>query len=175
MECDEVRDRLVALHDDELSRSEAVQVREHLVACPACARADRRLRSSVPSRPFVADDALRARLAEALDPALILAMAARPVEPPPPPRPRLWQIAGRAASVPVGAVVVYVVLLAASFGWGVSNWWSLQIVGSGDPAGVASGAAAGVAPSVETASPAGTAIPADQFRPAAWDPTAPEH
>lgn len=160
MECDEVRDRLVALHDDELSPSEGVQVREHLADCGSCTRTNRRLRGSIPVPPSFSGDDLRARLARQLDPNLILAMADRPPKAaatPTPPESALWRGITHVASVPVGAVVVYVVLLAASFGWGVSNWWTLSSLR---------------APTAESPLPSGTAIPADQFRPAAYDPSA---
>jgi anti-sigma factor RsiW len=161
MVCDEVRDRLVALHDDELSPSEVAQVREHVATCPSCAGANRRIVRSTPTAPsFGPGDALRARLSQQLDPSLILALAERPVVVAPRralPLSVVWRGFTHVASIPVGAVVVYILLLAASFGWGVSNWLTLSALR---------------APATESPTPTGTEIPADQFRPAAWDPSA---
>lgn len=170
MECDEVRGRLVALHDDELSPSEGVQVREHVGRCISCGARERRLRATLPSPAFgPLPDAVRARFSAALDPSLILALAEEPVERVRPvPLRGVWSAVTRAASVPMGAVVVYLVLLAGSFAWGVSNWWTLAALREPSAIGARPSAGATGAPTAVS----GTAIPADQFRPAAYDPSA---
>ena len=76
---------------------------------------------------------------------------------------------------------VDVVLLVGSFAWGASNWWTLNnltpdslTLDSLPEQGIAGavGAPPGGAAIVRPDAPGGTAIPADQFRPAAWDPSA---
>jgi anti-sigma factor RsiW len=175
MNCDEVRERLVALHDDELSPSEAVQVREHVARCASCTGTERALVEFRPTPPaWRPPDAVRDRLDRALDPALLFALAEAPIPVAhPTPKRAFWPGVRRATSVPLGAVVMYVVLLVGSFAWGVSNWWTLNTLPEPTVAGApapAPGTAIVRPPAPDAVG--GTAIPADQFRPAAWDPSA---
>jgi hypothetical protein len=158
MRCSEVGERLVAWRDDELGRSERILVEEHVRGCAACAEADRRLRASLPAPSRSAPPDVLRRLEHRLDPDRILALADQPG-----PRARAPWLASwllgvgggwrRPIPVSAGAVLVYLVLLAGTFGWGLSGWWSLR----------------GSAPSLQ--SPAhGPVVPAEQFRPAAYAP-----
>jgi anti-sigma factor RsiW len=164
--CNEVVPRLVAWQDGELSRSEATQLEEHVAGCASCARAHHRLALTLPMPPLPPPARLRRRLAAALDVDAILAAAEQPEEPAPA-APSwaswCWRSFARPSSVPYGAVLAYLALLAATFGWGASNWWALQQADS----------TATAAPSRAVGGRPGTAtgeIPAHQFRPAAYDP-----
>lgn len=164
MTCDEVQDRLVAWHDDELSPSEAVQVGEHVATCPRCARSSHRLADALPLPPPRAPTHVLRRLDRALDVDALLAEAERPI-PRVVPRgsvaSRAWRSFTVPASVPAGAVALYIGLLAATFVWGVSNWWTLSSLRGGH----ATPAAATAIHGIERG-----AIPADHFRPASYDP-----
>lgn len=161
MGCSEVLPRLVAWQDGELSPSESTQVREHVAGCTACARAHHKLAITMPLPTPPAPAAVRRRLDRALDVDWILAEAARPPEPEPAPQgwpTRLALALSQRSSIPLGALLAYLALLAATFGWGASNWWALHR--TGDP------------PAAAQTVPTAGAIPAHQFRPAAYDPEA---
>ncbi|MEZ4236713.1 MAG: zf-HC2 domain-containing protein [Myxococcota bacterium] len=155
--CNEVIPRLVAWQDGELSPGEATQVSEHVAGCAGCARAHHRLAITAPLPPPAPPAAVQRRLAAAFDVDAILAAAEAP-EPAVPPAPSwasaAWAHLARPSAVPRAAVLVYLALLAAALGWGASNWWALRDTG---------------AVALDPAHPSG-AIPASQFRPAAYDP-----
>jgi hypothetical protein len=156
MVCSEVRERLVPWHDGEVGPSEDELIRGHLARCSSCARFDQRLRHTLPTPPALAPPPeVQQRLARALDVDLLLQQASAPVSRPPTPWWRqTWRALARPAQVPVGAVMVYAMLLLASFAWGLSSWWALPV---------------GQVP-MDAAS---SDIPADQFRPASFEPDAP--
>lgn len=123
MDCAETRDRLVALDDGELGRSEGQATLDHLASCAPC-RDRRALLQRVTPRPHRAPPpAILARL-QALDVDAVLAAApSRPgagVGPQGAP-PRLL---GRRVEVPLAAVMLYAFALAAVTAWGLSNWWA---------------------------------------------------
>jgi hypothetical protein len=108
------------------------------------------LRAVTPRRPALAvPDEVRRRLAERLDTDLILAAAARAVEPVP------WSLRARAflrrdAQIPMPMVVAYAALLALAVSAAVIGWWSAP-------------------PPVEVADrPA--LVPAEQYEPASFRP-----
>ncbi len=145
MGCREVRDRLVAWQDDELSRGEAAQLEDHLRSCAECRRKERALADA---RPEPGPEAVRAALDVRLDVDLLLAAARTPPAAPTPiERLRAWM--GREARVPMGLVVAYVAVLFAAIGFGLS-----ALLPGSPPA-----------TTLTDVQP----IPADQFRPAAWD------
>lgn len=152
MICSEVRERLIPWHDGEVGPSEAALLSEHVEGCASCAAFDQRLRATAPRPPPVKmPPDISARLDAAFD---IDALLAKASEPAPAPA-RSWWSSGRAlllrrTEVPLGAVVAYLLLLAASLAFGLSGWY-----GAPEPARTAG-------------SPEG--IPADQFRPAAFEP-----
>jgi hypothetical protein len=152
MVCSEVRERLVPWHDGEVGPSEDELIRGHLVGCPSCTRLDQRLRDTVPAPPQLSPPPeVQQRLARALDIDLLLQEASRPAPPPERLWMQTWRLLTRRAEVPVGAVMVYALLLFASFAWGLSSWWAL--------------------PTGQVPLDAASAdIPADQFRPAAFEP-----
>src|SRR5688572_30038098 len=145
MRCSEVRERLVAWRDGELGRSEQEQVEDHLLGCSGCAREDRRLVDARPRPGRLAPPAaVRARMLDRLDADRLLALADQR-EPAPVERraevPRIgsldWLRAqlGRPAPVSRGAALVYLMLLAGTFGWALSSWWSVPTTASPAPAG----------------------------------------
>lgn len=164
MSCSEVQDRLVAWQDGELSPGETLQVGEHLEGCAACARLEARLDAATPRARLAPPAGVRAALADRVSAEVILALAERPPAPPPPPSPaaRLGRWLRRDATVPRGAVAGYLVVLAVVVGWGLSSWWSLAALraADADPHRAAQTSPATGAPE----------IPADQWRPAAYNP-----
>jgi anti-sigma factor RsiW len=158
MRCDEVRERLVAWDDGELSASEAAQVAAHARRCPSCAAHGEALRAVTPRLPaLTVPDAVRRRLEERVDPARIFAAAAQPEATQP------WSNRARAflrreAQVPMPMVVAYAAVLTLAVSAAVVGWWSAP-----PPVAVAE------QPSL---------VPAEQFEPASFtpapDPAAPE-
>lgn len=154
MVCSEVRERLVPWHDGELGPSESALIEEHVSNCSQCASIDRRLQASMPQPPTCSPPPdIMARLDAAFDIDALLSAAQQ--------KPRTAQLSvwgrgrlwlGQRTSVPIGAVMVYLLLLAASFAWGVSGRWERS--------------------SPDSAALEGTTadIPADQFRPASFEP-----
>jgi anti-sigma factor RsiW len=180
--CNEVVPRLVAWQDGELSRSESVQLEEHVSGCASCARSHHRLALTLPLPPLPPPDAVRRRLAAALDVDAILAAAEEPEAPALAPSwiARCWRSIVRPSSVPFGAVLVYLSLLAATFGWGASNWWALRQAQPTSVTAARPGMEGPVdVPGMDRRGPADRQgphpgvhgeIPAHQFRPAAYDP-----
>lgn len=155
MDCGEAIQRLVALQDGELSPSEAVQVQEHLAACGACRMREYRLAAATPRDTLRIPPAVLARLSDRVSADVVLALADRPAANRPHPG---WvaRAAGwlrRDLEIPAAAVLGYVVLLAMSLGWAASSWLShpsIDVTGDG--------------------SHAASEIPAEQWRPAAYNP-----
>jgi predicted anti-sigma-YlaC factor YlaD len=161
MDCGEARQRLVALQDGELAPSEQVQVEEHLASCPSCRALEARLAAVTPRASLQVPPAMLARLEDRVATDVILALADRSANRPHPTwiaRAGRWL--RRDLEIPAGAVVGYLVLLAATLGWAVASWWSLQSQPSLDVASDAPGV--------------GSEIPAEQWRPAAYSPEADE-
>ncbi len=148
MDCAETRDRLVALDDGELGRSEAQHALEHLDGCASCRDRRALLQRATPFAHREPPPDVLARLAS-LDVDAILAGAPPRMGPPP-------RRFGRSVQVPLAAVMLYAFVLAAVTAWGLSNWWSnaetsTQIAGQVERSDV---------------------IPAQAWRPAAWTPDA---
>lgn len=125
MECSWVEDRLVALQDDELSRSERELVEEHLEHCPACADLEAHLAAVSPEPCLQVPADVQARLESAVSAALDEALAA-PVAPRSVGRieqTRRWLRRDRDLSN--GAMLAYAAALAICLGWGMSNWLAL--------------------------------------------------
>lgn len=155
MSCNEVLERLVPWHDGEVGPSEGELIAAHLASCPSCASWDRRLQATVPSRPALKPPpGIEARLDEAFDLDRLLARAEQPSAAPEGALGQARRLLSRRAEVPLGAVMVYMLLLVGSFAWGLSSWWALP---------------SGGRPPVEAAS---ADIPADQFMPASFEPRA---
>jgi len=153
MQCSEAEELLVPFHDGELPPSGLHLMCDHLARCPSCRALSEELRATTP-RPFLDPPlAVQRRLEAATDTDLILAGAARRRRAP---RSRQWsRWLARQAPVSRGMVLGYGLLLAATFGWGLANWYSLAA--STAPGGVAAPASA-------------SEIPADQYRPASYSP-----
>lgn len=163
MRCRTVRKRLVAHRDGELAPSEGVRVEEHLASCSRCAALDRRLQHVTP-RPLIdGESAWTPAMTRALDEAMDEAFE----HPAPVPRPAWDRLRDRLADetrVPTAALWVYAALLLLAVGWGAQNWHTaqqLQVALDDVPA----------QRTADTGLPSTpTALPADQFRPAAWAP-----
>jgi anti-sigma factor RsiW len=153
MRCDEVRERLVAWDDGELSPGEATQVGEHVRGCRACAARGEALRSVTPVAPqwAVPDHVLRA-LHERVTGDVVHAAAAPP-EVPDPIVVRLHRFLRREAQVPMAAVVGYAALLLLAVSLAVSGWWT-------------------AAPSRTVADQPST-LPSEQYEPASFQPAPP--
>ncbi|MCB9687643.1 MAG: zf-HC2 domain-containing protein [Alphaproteobacteria bacterium] len=159
MECHEVRDRLVAWQDGELSPGETVQLEEHLDGCSDCRRHERRLADATPRpellRPRMDQRVpahILAALADRVDADSILAAARRPEPAPPPHASRVASWLRAEARVPRGWMLVYAAVLFGAIGFGLSSLWSPT---APPPARVGS---------IDD-------IPAGQFQPASYDPT----
>ena len=159
MRCDEVRDRLVAWQDAELSPGEATRVEEHLAGCADCRLRERRLAAATP-RP----ELLRPRLDRRVPPDLLASLAervsaevvlaeARRVDPAPevPPARAVGAWLRSEARVPMGWILVYAALLFGAIGFGLSGLWNPT---------------APPQPRVTRAAD----NPSGQFQPAAYDP-----
>ncbi|HHO50444.1 MAG TPA: zf-HC2 domain-containing protein [Deltaproteobacteria bacterium] len=162
MRCREARDRLVAFQDGELSRSEREQLVEHLTGCTRCRELEQRLRAVTPApEPLQPPLHVQRRLRLALDVDTILTAAGdRPEVTAPGPIERLLRWLRRDLELPAAAAVAYVVILAAALGWGASNWWSLSTLQQ-------QRYAATHGPATQDS----PAIPAEHWRPAAYNPT----
>lgn len=127
MDCSWIEDRLVALQDDELSRSEHEVVTRHLQSCAACAELEQLLAGATPE-PFLQVPAeVQARLALAVDAAIDSALAEQATPAAPPSvveRSRRWLRRDRDLSN--GAMLAYAAALAICLGWGLSNWMAIQ-------------------------------------------------
>lgn len=148
MSCIDVRDRLVAWQDEELSPGETVLVAEHLDGCAACRDQERGLARATP-RPFLQipaamDRAALDRLHRALDVAA--------VTPAPRARPR--------PALPDLSRFAYAAILMTAIGFGLYQWSSARRL------------EAELASRIETPVPS-AAIPGDQYMPASWKPPAP--
>lgn len=149
MRCDEARDRLVALEDHELSRSEASLVRDHLKRCPRCTAHQEAL-AALRIAPFLAPPAeVWQRLDRACEPDRLWQRAHAPM-PRPAPHPALVWLR-QPVAMSQGAVMAWAAVLFASLTWGASAWFA--------PAPGASPAPGGA-----------SEIPADHYRPASYVP-----
>lgn len=153
MRCEEVRERLVAWDDGELSPGEATQVDEHVRSCRACAARDEALRAATPSAPqwSVPDHVLRA-LHERVTGDIVLAAAALP-EANVPVALRLHRFLRREAQVPMAAVVAYAALLVLAVSLAVTGWWTTT------PSG--------------TVADQPSTLPSEQYEPASFQPGTP--
>lgn len=126
MHCSWVEERLVALHDDELSRSEQAVVLEHLERCPTCSELEARLAGIELEPALVIPAGVQVQLASAIDAALDEAFA-QPWESTPPSaweQTRRWLRRDRDLSN--GAMLAYAAVLAVCVGWGLSNYLAVQ-------------------------------------------------
>lgn len=133
MHCSWVGERLVALHDDELSRSEEQLVIEHLEACPDCADLAGRLDAITPEDALVVPAAVQTRLEAAVDDALDTAFE-QPWQASPPgfwEQSRRWLRRDRDLSN--GAMLAYAAVLAICVGWGLSNYLAVQAMNQDEP------------------------------------------
>jgi len=157
MNCRYVRDRLVALQDDELPESTKRAVAAHLAVCTLCRGLERRLGRATP-RPFATlPPALEHKLWADLDRAVAVELANPPVA---------RSLADRLP--PAGfAAAGYLALLLVVFAWGLHNWSEARDLEARIGARpVAIGAVA------RNAGPLVT-IPSGEYRPASWSPTEP--
>jgi len=163
--CRAVRKRLVAYQDRELSPAETEQVAEHLGSCSGCAGLERRLAAITPRPCLQVDPETQQALWERLDTAVQEAMD----EVPHPRSESSWARAHRwlaeETRLPTAAVLAYAALLLLAVAWGASNWWAasqLQTRLEIQPTTTALDTP--ILPE---------AIPADQYRPAAYSPDDP--
>jgi anti-sigma factor RsiW len=152
MWCVEVRDRLVAWADGELSPGEATQVEAHVRTCATCARHDAALRGVTPRPRLVRPppEVMR-RLDRALDVDVLLARAAR--EPAPEALAvRMQRFLRHETSVPRAGVLAYAALLLFAVSVAAVGWW-------------------GAAPAPTVADVPST-LPSEQYEPASFRPSA---
>lgn len=164
MRCWNVRTRLVALQDGELSPGELRQVDEHLARCAECRQLEHRLGNVTPQARLMVPPDVWARLHARVDGPVVRAIAAtRPPSPPPSPWTKLLAWLQRDAELSIGAVLVYGVVLALVLGWGFGNWRSLESIE----------AHLAAQDDLRTPTPwrvVNEPIPAGHYRPASWTP-----
>ncbi len=165
MNCRETQSLLVAWQDGELSPGTSARISEHVSACPSCREIEMRLRAATPmAGPGLPND-LRRLAWDRIDRALELARAT----PTPVPPSALERLGGHLGAVnervplPFGAVVGYAMVLGLALAWGASNWWTANLL----RAEVEGRRIVVEAPASD--------VPAAQFRPASYAPTAPEN
>ncbi|MBT3218726.1 MAG: zf-HC2 domain-containing protein [Proteobacteria bacterium] len=161
MTCHETQPRLVAFQDDELCAEEASMVKDHLDDCLCCRRLESELAQIEPRPSLVVPPSVVVRLQERVDEAMHEALHAAPTEPQ---GYRWFAWLRRDAQMPTGTVLAYVLLLFMVFGWGISNWWSLNHLRNQVVTGEAT---------TEFA-PADPTIPAEQYQPASYTTTGDE-
>jgi len=153
MQCSEAIDLLVAFADQELSPSARRLVDEHVRRCPSCAALHDSLLAVTPEPFLHPSTAVLDELYDATDPGRVLAAAARP----PASSPHMWRWLAGDAQVPRSMVAGYGLLLAATFAWGLANWYTA--------ASMTQPGSAVVAPT-----PA-SEIPPNQYQPASYRPS----
>lgn len=126
MHCSWVQERLVAFADGELSPGEATFVGEHLDGCEECATLDAALRDVTPAPSLAVPPEVLARMAAAVDEAVMAALDEPIVAAPPGMAARWGRWLRRDRDLSNGAMLGYGILLAACVGWGVSNWIAYQ-------------------------------------------------
>ena len=158
MTCHETQPRLVAFQDDELSAEEASLVKEHLDGCLCCRRLESELAHITPKPSLVVPPSIVVKLQEGVDDAVRHALLCAPTEP----QRREWFAWLRhEAQMPTGTALAYVLLLMMVFGWGISNWWSLNSLRNQVVTGKTT---------IEFA-PTADPIPAEQYQPASYTTT----
>lgn len=177
MRCAWVEQRLVAWRDDELSPGEATFVMEHVDRCPACAALDARLQDATPDPWLAPPPDVLARMHAALDAAIERESNAEATRPAPRSVVNASRI-GRWArwlrrdrDLSNASAIGYVALLAACFGWGLSNWMAIETSAPGSmPEAAQASVSAPTDPRDMDPAASGAAIPAEQYRPASWSP-----
>lgn len=171
MHCAAVQSRLVAWQDEELSPGEHVRVTEHLEQCPDCRAAETRLGSIDLSDALEIPPHLAARLAQATSPELLLAEAARADRASPFPKApwhRRWTT--EVVEVPSWMVMAAAAALFLTAGWAVQMTWAYESSVAETEALMAER----TEPSTEPLQITPVDLPADQFKPASYQPGA-EH
>jgi anti-sigma factor RsiW len=154
MRCHEVRERLVAWDDGELSPGEATQVDDHVRTCPACAAHGNALHGVTPRPSALHVPAhILAALHQRVDVDVVLAEVARQRDPDPVVV-RLQRFLRQEAQVPMVAVVAYAAVLLLAVSLAVSGWWSS-------------------APALTVADQPST-LPSEQYEPASFRPATPQ-
>ncbi len=159
MRCTAVQQRLVAYQDQELSPGEQARVSEHLNRCIRCQAEEDALFSVTPRPELVVPQHVQEHLQEAVDADILWALA---LQRPPPTVGTQWaRWWSRDAQFSRTAVFAYAAILLCAVSWGMTNWWTVSKL----EAEIAR------QETIETiATPPGTDIPAQQYRPAAYTP-----
>lgn len=163
MRCATVQSRLITWQDDELAPGEAAQVEEHVHQCAACRSLSARLGAVQIDAPLVIPPAALARLHAATEVDLLLAAAAdenRTSPFPPEPFWRRWLV--DAVEVPGWTVLVAAAAVCLLAVYAVQTQWQLD--------STQAELAARTVPITAPVDAAPSSVPADQFRPASYQP-----
>jgi anti-sigma factor RsiW len=164
MNCNNVRTRLVAWQDEELSPGEHVLVGEHLDRCAECRALEKRLARVTPE-PFAnLDPRLEREMWSRLDRALDEAANS-----PPPPvvavrKPGWRDFFAAPFEMPFGVALAWGAALGFAVVWGASNWLAARELEAT--------LARRAAPDAGVTTADSGSLPADQYRPASWTPEA---
>ncbi len=163
MRCAAVNTRLVAWQDQELSPGEATQVEEHLRGCAECQALAVRLEAVELDEPLVIPAAVLARLHAATDVDDLLAAAADETRRSPLPPESLWQRwIVDAIEVPGWTVLAGAAALSLLAVYAVQTQFELDQTQAE--------LAARTIPATAVGDPTAASLPADQFRPASYQP-----
>lgn len=162
MRCREVRRRLSALQDDEVTPSERVQLDEHLADCAGCQRELDRL--TLPDPSLEVPPEIGRLLWEKVRATPVLARSRLAV----PPRVesarwRSWL--GSEVGVSRGALVVYAALMLAAIAWGATAWMPSS---SGPAPSVVLVGDEAASTAHDTVPASHTGLPAREIQPSEW-------